>query len=489
MNLKEKAVKGVVWSIVDKWMGQAIALVVFTLLARLLEPTDFGLVALAYAFVTFAQIFLEQGFSQALVQREDLESEHIDAAFWVSLLLGALFTVGGTVFSRPISSFYDEPLLSPIIALLSFNFLIISFSSVQAALLTRGLDFRNLAIRSLTAKIASGIVGVGAAVLGCGVWSLVIQNLVTSLVGVIVLWRVNNWRPRFRFSKKHFKELFGFSLPVIGIKVLNFFDVRLGDFLIGYFLGTTALGYYAIANRLILMVLRLLNGVTDAVAFPTFSRLQTRPEQLRSAFYRTMQVTSLGTFPIFIGMALLAPELVTGLFGSQWDLSAPVMPLLAISGLVMSLLGFNRSLTIALGKPSGLLVVRLLTSVARTIGLILAAQSGIVAVAAAFVITTCGVYVPLYTWLLYQLLRINFKTYLAQFVAPLLGSLGMLTVILSLKSVVPSWVGVYWQLVIFVSSGALTYLILIQLMKPLVLKQLLSLARSMLPDVTRGRSG
>ena len=190
MNLKQKAAKGILWSIIQKWGRAAIWFVTFVALSRLLAPEAFGLVALASTFMAFIEIFLDQGFSAAIIQRADLEKEHLDTAFWISILIGILMTIGTISLSPLVAAFFKEPHLAPILKWLSVSFIFRALSSTQMAILQRKLAFKSLAARSLVATLFGGIVGVSMAFTGFGVWSLVGQNLAMGMAGVVVLWRV-----------------------------------------------------------------------------------------------------------------------------------------------------------------------------------------------------------------------------------------------------------------------------------------------------------
>jgi O-antigen/teichoic acid export membrane protein len=480
MNLREIAVKGIAWSATEKWGSQAFNFLVFLVLARLLQPEAFGLVALASAFTAFVQIFLDQGMAEAIVQRTDLEREHLDTAFWINMLTGSLLTFGGVLFSGLVGNLLGEPQLRPIAAWLSLSFLLIALRSTQQAILQRRLDFRGLALRTLVATLSGGIAGVGTALLGFGVWSLVVQNLVNALVGVLVLWRVSDWRPGFRFSKKHFQELFAFGLNIVGLRVLGFANTHLDVFLIGYLLGPTALGYYTVAYRILRIVIGLLRGITSTVAFPAFSRLQQQPKRVRRALYQAIQFTSLLSFPILLGIAVLAPELVPALFGARWTPAIPVMQVLALGGLQMSVLGFHYDLLKGLGKPSWMLGLSLLHTSTNLVGFTITARWGIVAVAAVFAFTRCA-FAPLSIWMIHRMVHLDFGVYFRQYTTPLAGSLAMVATVLSLKYVLRDWLGLDGLLIICGLAGAVVYLVMVQLMNPSLLRRLLDLARLTLP--------
>jgi len=475
MSLREKAAKGIVWSVIQKWGRAAISIVTFVALSRLLTPEAFGLVTLASVFITFVDIFVEQGFSAAIVQRADLEPEHLNTAFWISILTGILLTAGGLAASDLVAAFFKEPRLAPVLRWLSLSFILSALSSTQIAILQRKLAFKKLAARSLAATTVSGIVSVSLAFAGFGVWSLVAQNLVREMAAAIVLWRASDWRPGFNVSKKHYKELFTFGVSVVGNNALTNLVRRSDDFLIGYFLGTTLLGYYTVGYRLLLLIIRLVTEVTNTVAFPTFSRIQHQPERMRHAFYNVTQFTSLFAFPVFMGLATLAPELVPALFGEKWAPSIPVMQILALIGILQSVLFFNSSVIRASGKPSWELGITLLNAVCSVIGFLLAVRWGIVAVATAFVIVGY-LLAPISYIAVRRLIQVDFRTYLWQFAPPLSASLIMVAVIVGLKYLFRDQSSnLYLELSIYLLAGVLTYVLVIGLTARSLFRQVLEL--------------
>jgi len=483
MNLRQKAVKGVLWSAIQSWGTQAIAFIVFFVLARLLEPEAFGLVALAGVFLAFVQLFIDQGLSTAIVQRQDLEPEHLDSAFWTNLGISFLLTLVGIAVAGLVAELFKEPQLTPILRWLSLSFLLSGFKGVQQALFQRQLAFKALAIRSLVAVVAGGVVGVVMAFSGFGVWSLVGKQLVNELVGVVVLWGASDWRPGFNVSVRHFQELFAFGINLLGIRILEFFNVRSDDFLIGYFLGPVALGYYTVAYKLLLIMLQLLTTVTVKVALPTFSRLQQEPERMRQGFYQVTQLTSLISFPIFLGMATLAPELVPILFGKQWIPSIPVMQILAFVGILISVEHFTSTVIMAMGKPSWKLGLSCINSVINVIGFAIAVRWGIAAVAAAYVIRGYMLS-PLSFFAVQKLIRLQLKPYLSLFFPPIVGSIGMIVTIVISRYYLDGLLNMFTLLVVCVGIGILTYGIILFMIAPKITQQLFTIVNSIFSKST-----
>lgn len=477
MSIKQKAIRAAIWSVIQNWGSQAGSLLVFFVLARLLTPTDFGLVALANVFLAFMQLLLNQGFAQAIIQREELDAEHLDTAFWTNLGIGAILTVIGFGSASWVADLFKQPQLIPILEGLSFVFVLNSLSSVQQAYLERKFAFRATAVRSLIAMVVSGIVGVGLAFFGYGVWSLVAQQLAYDAVAAIVLWSASDWRPHFRFSGEHFQHLFSFGISILGFNFLSFINTRSDDFLIGYFLGTESLGYYSVAYRILTVMSQLLIGTSKQVALPTFSRLQLEPDRFRNAFYAATELTSAIAFPVFLGNATLAPEIVRAFFGEQWLPSVPVMQVLSFVGLFRTVTYFKSSVFMALGKPSWNLWLGLLSCLLNVTGFAIAVRWGIVAVAYAYLFRAFVLF-PIGQWAISLLIKMPLLEYLQQFLSPLLSALTMAAILWMTKAFLDNYFNSYLILVIGVAIAPIIYGTSIRLLAPKLWQKLLDLASS-----------
>jgi PST family polysaccharide transporter len=231
-------------------------------------------------------------------------------------------------------------------------------------------------------------------------------------------------------------------------------------------------------------MIELLTGVTNAVFFPAFSRIQHDPERTRRAFYHITQYTSLISFPLFIGAALVAPELVVVVFGPQWAQSIPVMQVLAFIGILHSIFYFNNSVVIAAGKPAWRLVMSLINAISNVLGFTLAVHWGIVAVAAAYVIR--GYFVsPVEVWMLRKVIHIDLKIYMGQYLGPALGSLIMAMAVVLLRYFFGPLLSLPAQLVLYVLSGSLVYLTVIQWVVPSFWRQLTDIFLLLIPGWAR----
>lgn len=474
MDLQQQVAQGLIWSFIHRWGSRTLSVVVFFLLARLLGPEAFGLIALAALFISFIETFIDQGFSSAIVQRRDLDSEHLDTAFWTSLGVSITVAVLGVAGAGFIANLFSEPRVEPILRWLSLSFPLTALASVQVAILRRNFAFKVIAARSLIGVVAGGAVGVTMALLNCGVWSLVGQQLSMHLAGVLLLWSTCEWRPKPRFSKQRFQELLSFGINIVGSRILEFVNTNSDNFLIGYFLGPVALGYYTVGYRVLQLMVDLLNTTIEQVALPAFAKMQHDIEQVQRGFYLAIRLTSFVAFPLFCGMSVLAPELIQILFGQQWLPSVPVMQTLAFIGMLNSIYYFKGSVLVAMGKPAWNLGIACVNAIVNVIAFTLVVHWGIVAVAAAFVIRGY-LLSPLAFYAVHKLIQIKLVTYLNQLKAPLIGSLLAAATILITKYFLGSSIDFRVLLPLNVVLGVVVYAGVVRLVSPKLIEEVAGL--------------
>jgi len=338
MSIRQKTISGLIWSAIEKIGYQGLNFIIFLLLARLLDPQFFGLIAMANVFLNLINSLQNVGMGQALIQKESIEPDHFNTAFWLNIMISIVLCISIVIFSGVIASFYKTPELQKVLIFLSFMLPLSALSFTQEAVIKRKMDFKNLAARTLISRSIGGFFGIGAALIGFGVWSLVIQSLIGNFVKVIVLWRVSDWRPNFRFSYPCFLDLFKYGRNILGINLLNVITQRLDDLLIGYFLGPVMLGYYSIAYRLLITITSILQSVLGQVLFPAFSRLKKQKKRLRNALSETIELTAFYSFPVFLTIIVLANEIIVVLFGEKWIPSVMATQVLMIGGITKTIL-------------------------------------------------------------------------------------------------------------------------------------------------------
>lgn len=386
MSIRKKTIAGAKWTLLQNLGSQVFSLAVFLVLVRLLEPAEFGLFALAYVYASLITLIVNSGFESALIQREQLEPEHLHTAFWVNIGLAiglAVLTLAGAPW---IAKVFGTAELGPIISLMSVAFVINSPVAVQRALLRRELNFKTLSTRILIANFLANAAAVGFALAGFGVWSLVGREIVSGLLLILLLWTATRWRPRFMFSMRHFREIYAFGMHVMGNNLFRFFIQRSDNFLIGVFLGTTALGFYSVAYRILDLMIQVTTKTIVSVAMPSLSRLQADQTRFASGVGQINIVVVQASVPIFLGIAVLAPDIIPLLFGEKWIASVPVMQVLAITGISQSVGHLLSTAIVALGRPGLQLALRGVEGLAVVSAFFIAVTHGIEAVAIALTI-------------------------------------------------------------------------------------------------------
>ena len=387
-DLKRKAMRGAVWSGIDGWGKNVIMAAVFVVLARLLKREDIGVVSFAVVCFEFLDIYRDQGFGQALIQRRDLTERHLVTALCVSLAAGVAL-VGIVLAGAGVAeSVFDQPRLAHVLRWLSIAFFLATLSTVPNAILRRQLAFRAIAVRSILSASIGGAVGITLALLGFGIWSLVAQITTISAVSTIVLWVAAGWRPTCAPTRAAFRDLASFGVHVLGIDTLYFLNERAPQLLIYPYLGPAAAGLYEVAWQLLKALSQVLTITVGAVAFPTFSRLQHDMAQMRYAFLFCTQFSSLIAFPAFFGVITVAPELVPVVFGTKWAAAIVLVQILAFRGVLGAIAAFNAPVLKATGKPSWVLGVTVLQTLGSVVAFSIAfyVSGTIVAVAMAWVI-------------------------------------------------------------------------------------------------------
>ena len=485
--MRKKVARGVAWMIIQKWGVQLISLLVFIILARLLAPDAFGVIAMAAVFRSLVEVFINQGLAAAIVQRETIDHEHLNTAFWMNVIVSSLLAALSVVLSGSIAAVFGEPLLEPIIKWLSLTFVFTGLSGTQGALLRRNLRFRSLAVRSLIAATVGGVVGVSMAVAGFGVWSLVGQGLANRAADVVVLWRVSDWRPTFAFSRKHYRGLLNFGLSVLGVRILSWIANKLDRFVIGYYLGSVSLGYYFIGYQALKRVDAVIRGVVIAVGLPAFSRLQGNRERLSRAFYEATEYTMTVAFPVSVGLIVTAPDFMVGVFGDKWLPSVTVFRIFAAGSLAAVVNLLNIQFVMSRGKPQLLLRVRLISTSVAALATFLVVHRGIVAVATVNAVVNVAL-TPVFFLLVTRLHPIDVRGYWESVKGPCVGTLGMAAIVYSCRSFLAP-LGVYPRLAVMVMVGAVSYLAIVRIVRPQTLAQMREMAVMVLPKGKKKPAG
>lgn len=383
-GFREKTLNALGWSVGSQAARLGISFIVGVILARLLSPQEFGLVAMVTVITGFAVMLSDLGFGAALIQRKDVEPRHYSSVFWVNVITGAVLTAGFAAASPLIADFYDRDELVAITLALSANFFIGSLAVVQRTRFSKALDFRRLAFVEVVSMLGAGIAAVWLAAAGWGVWSLVVQSLLMSVLAVVLLWAASEWRPTWRLDRSALGDLIGFSSAVIGNQTLNYWVRNIDSLLVGRLFGENALGNYNRAYSMMLFPLQNVSAVVGRVMFPALSEVKDDTELVARVFMRATRAIALLTFPMMTGLLVTAEDFTIGVLGSQWSGMIPILEVLCIVGAAQSVMTLNGSVYQSQGRADLQLKVGFFLKGISIAGILIGLRWGPVGVASGY---------------------------------------------------------------------------------------------------------
>lgn len=318
-SLKQKTTKGLFWSSVERFSNQGVSFIFSIILARILAPSDFGIVAMIGIFFAVAQSFVDSGFSNALVRKTDRREEDLSTCFYFNIGVGIVAYIVLFLIAPFIADFYNQPILSPIIRITGLGVVLNSLCVVQQALFTIKIDFKSQAKVTLSATIISGIVGVVLAYQGYGVWALVWQGVVMSLVRMGLLWLMSKWRPKAGFSKDSFHYLFGYGSKLLASGLLDTIYNNIYPIVIGKFYSPAQLGNYSRALSFAQLPSSNITSILQRVTFPVLSTIQDDLPRLQTNYRRLLKLSAFIVFPLMMGLAAVAFPLIRVVLTPKWE--------------------------------------------------------------------------------------------------------------------------------------------------------------------------
>ena len=376
-NLKSKVVKGVFWTLLEKFSVQIVGFVVGMVLARLLTPTDYGTVALTGIFFAIANVLVDSGFGIALIHKKNADDLDFNSVFYLNLCMSILAYVVLFLAAPWIARFYKTPELTAIVRVSAICFLFNAVNAIQGAELTKKMLF-HLSFRiSLITCLTSAVCGITFAFLGFGVWALVWSSLITGFVGVIARWFIVAWRPRLIFSYARLKPLFAYGWKMSLSSLLDQFFVHLDGLLIGKFYTKADLAYVNKGQHTPALLMNQIDGALGRVSFPAFVQFQDDPERLRQALRKMIQLATFWIFPLMVGVAACSYSCLRLLYGNQWTAATPFMMLACFSFALRPFNTMNLRGIMALGRSDIFLRLEIVKKVLRIIVIVIALPYGI----------------------------------------------------------------------------------------------------------------
>lgn len=369
-DLRTKAINAFGWDFSGRLASHGMSFVVSIFLARLLEPSEFGLIAMVMVIIGMASIFTDIGLGGALIQRRRVLPVHYSSVFYFNVFAGLLLTCITYFSAGWIGEFYDNETLIPLAKILSLLFVINSFRSVQAVKLRKELNYQLLVKLGFTASLISGVIGVSLAFAGFGVWSLVAQSLTQGLVYNILIWSFGRWVPSMSFSFKALKQLWGFGFRMFLSGFLDAIFTRLDFLVIGKMFPAETLGFFQRAKSLNFMVVQYSSASLMSVLFPVLSEIQKDLPRFQNTVLKSLGIICFVVFLLLGGLYLVSAELITLLFGEKWLPSVRIFEVLVISGFALPISSLLVNVLSSRGNSKAFLRLEILKKILLTTNLV-----------------------------------------------------------------------------------------------------------------------
>lgn len=317
-ELKDKAISGVKWNAIGRFSTQGVNFIIGLILARLLSPSDYGVVGMVGIFFAIAQTFIDSGFGSALIRKNDCTDTDYSTAFYFNVIVGLVCCILLWIASPFIADFFNTPILKDLVKVMSLNMFVSSFAIVHGTKLTHAVDFKSQSIVNLLTAVLSGTMGIFMAYKGFGVWSLVFQQLIATVLRVVLLVAITKWFPKRLFSKASFKYLFNFGSKILTASILHTIYANMTTLIIGKFYTAKDLGYYSRGESLATYPSTNITGILQSVTYPVLSKIQDDDEHLIQSYRKLISMTSLVIFFGMFLLAALAKPLIVTLLTDKW---------------------------------------------------------------------------------------------------------------------------------------------------------------------------
>ncbi|MFD3000923.1 lipopolysaccharide biosynthesis protein [Pontibacter toksunensis] len=393
-DLKSRSVKGGFSTIAGQVVSFAINIVSTILLARLLTPQDYGLVAMVTAVTGFVTIFNDLGLSSAVIQKEQINQQQVSAVFWINLFISLGIAIIVALLAPLLVSFYNEERLFNITLVFSVGIFVSSLSLQHNALMKRQMKFESLALMNTVNAFLSVLCGILLAWLGFGYWAIVSITILFPTFNTVALWFICDWRPSFAFDTRNVRSFIQFGAGITGFDLINYFSRNMDNVLIGKYIGSVALGLYTKAYQLLLLPITQLRNPLNSVALPALSTLQNDRGKYRNYYKRFLFILAFFSMPAVSFMAVFSEELILIVLGEQWIEASSIFRILAIAAFIQPTLGTIGLVMITTGDTKRYFIWGCINAVLVVSAFLIGVQWGVDGVAKAYVAVTYLLFFP-----------------------------------------------------------------------------------------------
>jgi teichuronic acid exporter len=388
MSLKDKTIKGLAWSSLDSFANLGIQFVVGIILARLLTPKEFGLIGMLVFFIAVSQSLVDSGFTQALIRKKNIKQSDYSTVFFFNLLVGFILYIILFFSAGAVSQFFEEPELKALLQVLGLEVIIVSFTIIQTAKLTREINFKLQTKITVIASVLSGIIGIGMAYSGYGVWSLAGKTLSMRFFVSVLLWLWNRWLPTFEFSRESFKSMFAFGSKLMLSGFIDNIYRNIYNLIIGKFFSAQALGFYTRADQFKKLPAESINTIFSRVSYPVLSQLQDDNMRLKYGYKKIIKNTMLITFFLMLSMAAVAKPMIIVLIGEQWLPAVEYLQLLCFAGMLYPLHSLNLNILKVKGRSDLFLKLEIAKKIIAVPVIIVGIYFGIIYLLAGMIVSS-----------------------------------------------------------------------------------------------------
>ena len=426
-SLKDKTVKGVIWSSVERFSVQGVSFIVTLVIARILDPKDYGLVGMLAIFMAVAQTLIDSGFTQALIRKQDRTETDNSTVFYFNIIISTFLYLLLFAIAPWVADFYEEPQLTDLMRVLCLVVIINSFAVVQRAIYTASLNFKTQAQAAFIAALVSGIVGVVLAYQGYGVWTLVWQQLLNAGINTVLLWIYSRWYPKWMYSWKSFRELFAFGSKLLASGMLDTIYTNMYGLLIGKVFSAASLGFYAQADRFTKLPSSNITGIIQKVTYPVLCTLQDDDKKLREDYRKLLRLSAFIIFPLMCLLAGIAYPLVELLIGEKWRFAATLIIPLCFTMMWYPIHAINLNLLQVKGRSDLFLKLEIIKKIIGLVVLVCSIPFGLLVMCYTGIVTSiiCLIVNTYYTG---KLIQVGFIMQMRDLFGTLLMSISMFAV-------------------------------------------------------------
>lgn len=455
-GLKDKSIKGGISTTVSQLVVFIANTLSTIVLARILLPSDFGLIAMVAAFSGFVTIFKDLGVSMSIIRKARVTHDQVSILFWFNTgfcLFISLVFVGAAPL---IVSFYEEPKLFSIIIVYAVSIFISSLSVIHNAILSRKMEFKKISIVNVISSMVAVGISVVMGLTGFGYWSLVFLTLFQSLAFTIILWIYCPWKPKFIFWQKGIKEFLHFGAGISGFNIINYFSRNMDNVIIGKFLGTAMLGFYSKAYQLMMLPLTKLRDPLISVGTPALSSLIQEPDRYKRYYQRLLFIICFFSFPMTAFLGIFAKELIVTVLGPKWMESVFIFQWLSVSALIQPITGTTGAIFISAGKSTQFLKMGIVSAVVIISSFLIGIHWGIHGVVIAYAIATYLLLIPTLLYC-FKGTPLKLRPLLRELSLPALHTLILCTLLLALKIFLSAWLSSILTLLIALTVSIPVY--------------------------------